>query len=284
MKYKNTFYNWLTNRFILIIRNEENFAVKKTFSFNYAKLLVLISGIVIFIFTVSFYLITTLLSMWFNPEHAQLQTRKKIVALYSKVDSLAMEVDRKDMYIREFKAILSGDVVNDNEENVKKDNLAPIRTVNTDQVSPADSLLRNKFEKDGIGLIPFTGSDFAAGAANIKFVKPADGVIVEKFSSEKLGKGVRLRIKSDQSVKAIAAGKIIYSGPELTGYHVILVQHDEDLLSIYRVKGSPAKDRGDSVEAGDILFLSAGKEDFTSFMLEIWLNGMPVDPEFFVSF
>lgn len=284
MKYKNTFYNWLTNRFILIIRNEENFAVKRTFSFNYAKLLVLISGIILLILIASFYLITTLLSQWFNPEHAQLETRKKIVTLYSKVDSLGMEVDRKDMYIREFKKILSGEVLQDNEDAVKKGNLTSVRPVNMDQMSPADSLLRKKFEKDGLGLLPFTGSDLSDDQLDIQFIKPVDGIVVKKFSPESSEPGVMLKIKTDQSVRAVSAGKIIYAGLEATGKHVVLVQHNPDLMSVYRVKGRPAKKRGESVDAGDILFISVSPDEFTSLVLEIWLNGVPVDPEYFVSF
>jgi len=50
----------------------------------------------------------TLLSYLYNPREIELEANKKIMILSAKVDSLALEVNRKDNYINAFKDILNG--------------------------------------------------------------------------------------------------------------------------------------------------------------------------------
>ncbi|HEX8547683.1 MAG TPA: hypothetical protein VF691_12025 [Cytophagaceae bacterium] len=50
----------------------------------------------------------TLLSYLYNPKEIELEANKKIMMLSAKVDSLALEVNRKDKYIHRFKEILDG--------------------------------------------------------------------------------------------------------------------------------------------------------------------------------
>lgn len=108
MKYKKTLYSWLTNRFLLIIRNEENFAEKKTFSFTYAKLIVFAISLLLIFIALSFYVVSTFLSHWYNPKAIEVEANRKIISLSAKVDSLSIEVERKDQYIQAFKRILEG--------------------------------------------------------------------------------------------------------------------------------------------------------------------------------
>ena len=51
---------------------------------------------------------STLLSYLYNPKEIELEANKKIINLSAKVDSLALEVNRKDQYIHRFKEILNG--------------------------------------------------------------------------------------------------------------------------------------------------------------------------------
>ena len=119
MKHKKTLSNWLTNNFLIIIRNEENFALKRTFVFNYAKLIVFGISLLIILSAISFYLTTTFLATWFNPRTQQMEANKKLIFLSAKVDSLAEEVRKKDVYINNFKTILV-DTVQNNPKAGKK--------------------------------------------------------------------------------------------------------------------------------------------------------------------
>jgi hypothetical protein len=112
LKPKKTLSSWLTSRYQLIIRNEENFAEKTSLGFTYSK--VILFSVIIFttVFVISLFLSKTLLAKWFDPRHAQIEMNKQLVDLQEQFDSLAIEVDRKDQFILNFQRVLSGDTSN----------------------------------------------------------------------------------------------------------------------------------------------------------------------------
>lgn len=278
MKFKNTFYNWLTNRFILIIRNEENFAVKKTFSFNYAKLIVYSLTLILTIFLFSFYLVNTALSKWFNPRHAQLQTSKKIILLSSRVDSLAFELERKDVYIEHFKRLITGDTTLSYDEKKENQNLTNISSVNVEKISPEDSLLRHKFEQEAIQ----AGSrKRSTGIDGLYFYSPVEGRIIRRFDLLKRFQGIEVSVSGEQPVKSMIGGQIIHAQNETSGSFVIVFTEKNHLIQKFRFKGELVKNVGEKVEAGEVI--GTVKEN-KIFYTEIWHEGKPVDPLVFVKF
>ena len=69
------------NRYLLIIRNEENFAEKSTLSFTYAKVILLAVTVFIVLMLLSLLLVKTLLAQWFDPRHAQIEANKRLYEL-----------------------------------------------------------------------------------------------------------------------------------------------------------------------------------------------------------
>ena len=126
MKPKKTLTNWLTNRYTLIIRDEENFAEKRTYGFTYTKIIVFGISIFIISMTLSYYIITGVLSNFLDPRLIEADTDRKIIILSAKVDSLAGEVNRKDKYIFNLKNIITGkSPVNTAPAKVTQSELAP---------------------------------------------------------------------------------------------------------------------------------------------------------------
>ena len=99
MKPKRTFSDWLTNRYQLLVRNEENLAEKHTFSFTYAKVIVVATTLFALLLFGSLYLSKSLLAKWFDPRHAQLEANKSLAILANKVDSLTHDLELKDQFI-----------------------------------------------------------------------------------------------------------------------------------------------------------------------------------------
>ena len=111
MKPKKTLSNWLTTRYQLIIRNEENFAEKTSMGFTYSK--VILFSVILFtgLFVLSLFMSKTILAKWFDPKHEQLVLNQQLFELALRIDSLGMEVDRKDRFIANFQRVLSGDTI-----------------------------------------------------------------------------------------------------------------------------------------------------------------------------
>ena len=108
MSQKRTFSNWLTNRYLLIVRNEEDFSEKRTIIFNYTRLILLLAVIFILPMTLSVLSVNTVLKQWFDPRYAEMEANRQVLNLTMMLDSLQHEVQVKNNYIQNVKYILEG--------------------------------------------------------------------------------------------------------------------------------------------------------------------------------
>lgn len=288
MKSRKTLSNWLTNRYLLIIRNEENFAEKSTFSFNYAKLIVFFVSIFIIFLTVSLYLSKTILAQWVDPRHAELETNKKLIALSMAIDSLAVEVDKKDKFIKSFQYVLTGDGEAVDYQNGKSDSeqLESLnREIDIYSLHDVDSAFRKEFEESGEGILR-SNSVESQELQEIFFFSPVSGIVSSPYNAKGDHYGIDIVSKSNEPIKTVADGTVILSNwTQETGY-VIAVQHRSNLISIYKHNSALLKKEGNFVRAGDLIAIIGNSGELTSgphLHFELWHNGNPVDPEAYIS-
>ena len=156
MSPKKTLSNWLTNRYLLIIRNEENFAEKKTVSFNYARLILLATAAFIVTLVVSVYIVTVVLEEWLDPRFAMMQSNRQLVGLTMKIDSLEYEIQQKDQYYANIQRIIGGDISSmETMEQVDANSLANSEIGLKESIQPIDSQFRAEFENQEIGSLTY---------------------------------------------------------------------------------------------------------------------------------
>jgi murein DD-endopeptidase MepM/ murein hydrolase activator NlpD len=89
---------------------------------------------------------------------------------------------------------------------------------------------------------------------------PLRGRIVRSFSAQAKaggGKGVEIAVRSGSTVSAAEAGKVIYSGDGVNGYgHLIILQHENDLFTVYGFNQRIYARQGDFVSKGERIALS----------------------------
>jgi len=280
LKFKNTFYNWLTNRFILIIRNEENFAIRSTYRFTNIKLIVLGISAFLIVFFFSVYLISTVLAKWFNPEYAQLEIAKRTIILSSKVDSLSYELDRKDQYINRFKMLVTGDIVKLNEDNIKNNNFEHGSSVVNAGISPEDSILRAKFENEDLAS-ELIDNIFAFDG--VAFYTPVEGILKTKFSKPENNKGVELYTTTGMPVVAMVDGVVIHHSSYKENHLVMVGSSKLNLIVKYIFEGKISVREGNVLKGGDVIGI-IGESDLPVLGIETWLDSRIVNPEYFVSF
>jgi lipoprotein NlpD len=86
--------------------------------------------------------------------------------------------------------------------------------------------------------------------------------------------------KEGQAIIATAGGEVVYSGSGLIGYgELIIIKHNESLLSAYAHNRKRLVSEGQKVKAGERI-AEMGRNDRNQAMLhfEIRLNGNPQDP------
>lgn len=89
---------------------------------------------------------------------------------------------------------------------------------------------------------------------------PLRGKIVRSFSAQAKagsGKGIEIAARSGSRVDAAEAGKVIYSGDGVNGYgHLIILQHENDLFTVYGFNQRNYVRQGDFVSKGEKIALS----------------------------
>ncbi|MCU0356126.1 MAG: M23 family metallopeptidase [Cyclobacteriaceae bacterium] len=287
MKPKKTLSNWLTNRYQLIIRNEENFSEKTSMGFTYSK--VILFSVIIFaiIFSISLVLAQTVLARWFDPRFAQVQLNRQLIELDMKVDSLYQEVDRKDQFILSIQRVLRGDTIDFSDPSkILSPEGQTVYRPSDFALNPADSAFRREFEKSDLALISLTNVKYRELQETF-FFSPLSGFISDRFNTLQGHLGVDVVAKSNEPVKSIADGTVIFASWTQDSGYVMMIQHKGNLISVYKHNAQLYKKVGTFVNGGEIISIVGNSGELTDgphLHFELWYNGNPLNPEEFVTF
>jgi len=118
-----------------------------------------------------------------------------------------------------------------------------------------------------------------AGAAVDSWLWPVDGTLVGRFGAAG-GKGIDIAGARNTPVKAVAPGKVVYSGSGLRGYgRLLIIKHAGEFLSAYAHNEAILVKEGDMVTAGQKIALMGDSDaDRVELHFEIRRYGKPLDP------
>ena len=238
---------------------------------------------------ISLLLVKTLLAQWYDPKHAELEANRKLVKLSMAVDSLAIEVDRKDEFISSLKTIIVGDdtVALPQEKPLGDAQLNELnREVSLDAIPAIDSQFRREFERGGDVLFGVEGS-LSSEMQELFLFSPISGIVLSPYNVKTEHYGVDVVSKKNEPVNCVAEGTVIFSDFTQDAGFVIMVQHRGNLISIYKHNSALLKKVGNFVNSGDVISIIGNTGELTSgphLHFELWYNGNPVNPEEFVSF
>jgi murein DD-endopeptidase MepM/ murein hydrolase activator NlpD len=83
------------------------------------------------------------------------------------------------------------------------------------------------------------------------------------------------------------SGTVIYSGFTQKDGNVILIEHPNNFISVYKNSQSRLKKSGDKVRTGDPIAITENSNDIKKAVVihfELWLNQKPVDPLEYIDF
>lgn len=284
---RKTLSNWLTNKYLLIIRNEENFAEKTTFSFNYARLFILIAIIGIFLLALAVYLVTIALEQWLDPRHAQMVANRQMVELSMKIDSLEQAVKNKNVYIENVRKIIAGEEIEQPDDQTTES--ATQSTGLSETLQPIDSQFRASFENSelsDITAMPITVSSSVYELRELYLFNPLDGIVTEGFNPKIDHYGVDIVAKENEPVRSVADGVVIMSSWTLDGGYILAIQHAGNLISVYKHNSELFKNVGNFVASGEVVATIGNTGELTSgphLHLELWHNGNPVNPQEYIA-
>lgn len=119
----------------------------------------------------------------------------------------------------------------------------------------------------------------AVNAAVDSWLWPAEGTLAGRFGAAG-GKGIDIVGQRHAPVKAVAPGKVVYSGNGLRGYgRLLIVKHAGEFLSAYAHNETILVKEGDWVAAGQKIALMGDSDaDRVKLHFEIRRYGKPLDP------
>ena len=283
-RFKKTLSNWLNNRHILIIQNEEDFSEKATYNFTYARIIFFAFLAFLLILVLSFYMINTFLAQWFDPSYADRETRKDLVEMQMTLDSITQELENKIQYTADLNMVFTGGETDSLQD--ANPGTETIRLTESEQAKMIDSLFKSEFETGG--------GNFLLGESlenfelrETYFFSPISGLISAPFDPKNEHYGIDVVSKKDEPVKCIADGTVVFASWTQEAGNVIAVQHQANLISFYKHNTSLVKELGDFVSGGEILAIVGNTGELTSgphLHFELWYNGKAVNPEEFISF
>jgi len=213
------------------------------------------------------------------------QIRTNIILL----DSLEHEINLRDKYIYTVNAIVSGrepelTEVKTGDKSANYENITFTR-------SEQDSFLRKHVEEEErfnfVMRSPSMSSSEDIFISKIHFFKPVEGVVSSRFNLNNRHFGIDIVAAPGEVVKSIYDGTVTMSEWTLETGYVIQIQHPANIISVYKHNASRLKKQGDRVKAGDAIAYVGNSGELTTgphLHLEIWQNGVPVNPEDYIVF
>jgi murein DD-endopeptidase MepM/ murein hydrolase activator NlpD len=278
----------LHDKYRLVIMNDSTF--ERTFSFRLSRMNAFTAlGVLIIVLVV----LTTFLIAYtplreYIPGYGDVRMQKDLFRLVHKADSLQHEIMIREVFLQNIKDIIDGKDFSLNMP-VRPSDSAIGKFKNIDvSISKEDSLLRSEFENTEqyeLMTAGFRGSTDAI--SNYFFFTPIQGVISNGFNAATRHYGIDIAAKRNEAVKAVLEGTVFFSGWNFQTGYVIAIQHQSDIISVYKHNSALLKRDGDYVKAGDpIAIVGESGEISTGIHLhfELWHGGKPVNPRNYISF
>jgi murein DD-endopeptidase MepM/ murein hydrolase activator NlpD len=272
------------NPYRIVIFNDFNLHIIRQIRFNAKTLLGAIIFAVIFIIAGVTLLIAFTPLREYIPGYPTGKMRHMLINNVLVVDSLEQEIQRRDRYFKDFRAMLAGET---NSDTTVKRSTVP----RPDQVQfkkyDHDSLFKDEIAQEQLNSGISNAQVTRGGVAGLLFFPPLTGMISGKFDVSNRHFGVDIVGKLNSRISAALDGTVIFAGWTIDTGYVIYIQHEQNLITVYRHNAELLKIQGDKVRAGEAIAImgNSGKETTGPHLhFEMWLNGVSINPEDYIKF
>lgn len=274
----------LFNKRRLVILNEDTFEETFSLKLNLMNVFVVVTLSAIFLIGITTYIIAFTPLREYIPGYASTQLKKDAMNLAIKSDSLQKSVEINNLYISSIKKVLTGDL---EYAKLNKDSLIASEKLTIDEsvlaTQEVEMELRNKVIQED----KYNVFENAKPKVNFVLFSPAEGTIIENYNAKNNFLAVKIALANNTPIKAVASGTVIFSEWTPSYGYVVIVEHQEGILSVYKNAASTTKKQGDTVKSGEVIALagnSATTDENSTLRFELWKDGFPINPTQFINF
>lgn len=205
--------------------------------------------------------------------------RRKLEEQQERIVQLTRKLDAQEKYVNNIRNIILGELP---EDSLSKPGKVP-------EINPADiSIAQSSAEKV---IAEKVKDDQRTGvsrqpAAVVHFIAPVRGPISQPFDA-KNHPAIDVVTPENKTILACLSGTVIYSGYSQRDGHVLIIEHANNFLSVYKHARNRLKKSGEKVRTGDPIGVVGNTGENTNgphLHFELWLNQKPVNPQDYIRF
>jgi septal ring factor EnvC (AmiA/AmiB activator) len=263
-----------------IIYNEDTLAESFSLKLTLMNVFVVATLSAILIIFVTTFIIAFTSLREYIPGYASTKLKEQATLLTVKSDSLLKVTKENNAYINSVKAVLNGDL---EYAKLNKDSIQVAENVSETadiSISEKEKELRNEVAKDN----KYNVFDKAASKVFYVLFAPVSGKITKNYNVATKNLGVNIAVAKGTSVKSIAPGTIIFSEWTPSSGFVVIIRHQDEILSVYKNLSSVTKSSGNTVKSNEVIAVSGDNVSQNSIHFQLWKNGIPINPIQFINF
>ncbi|MFV0378661.1 MAG: M23 family metallopeptidase [Mangrovibacterium sp.] len=282
-KKKKKILDKLKNRYRLIMYNDTSFQTVWSTKLTRINVFLLLGlgGIGLIILTATVIALTPLKE--FIPGYPSGNVRDLMVKNAIMVDSLEAQIQLRDNYFRTINQIISGEVP----ESQQVDMDTTFRPAQLDgQTYNHDSIFKQQLLEEQLGLNE-DGANNSSSLSNIHFFSPLKGMVTQIFNENISHFAIDVVGLPNARISSILDGTVVFSGWTVETGYVIYIQHNNNLVSVYKHNSELLKQVGDMVKAGEAIALMGNTGELTTgphLHFELWYKGTPLNPQQYIDF
>lgn len=221
----------------------------------------------------------------FVPGYPDARSKRAAIQNAIRIDSLENVIFRWELYSENLRRVVEGEEPVKIDSLIKAKNSAQTETLDAAELARQDSLLREHVkEEEQFGIssrgkrnLPIEG---------LHFFTPLKGVVSQGYDPA-VHPYIDIAAAAGSVVKATLDGTVISAGWSDDSGYTIQIQHDGDIVSIYKHNEKLLKKTGDKVTAGTPIALVGNTGELTTgehLHFELWHKGETVDPTLYIKF
>ena len=221
----------------------------------------------------------------FIPGYSDLTVKKQATYAALKADSLETQLAIKENYLKNIKAIINGDTI-DIQESITD------TTIDYSKIAykptKEDSILRKNVEEQDKYNLRFNEKESSKNVLNnYFFFTPLKGLVSSSFNPEIEHFGVDVIAPENEVIMAALDGTVTLANWTSTDGHIIQLQHENNIITMYKHNSVLFKKVGETVKAGETIAIIGESGKLTTgphLHFELWHNGKPIDPQDYMIF
>ncbi|WP_421751402.1 M23 family metallopeptidase [Croceimicrobium sp.] len=274
----------LRNKYRLVILNDDTFEEKLSFKLSRLNVFV-VSGLSVILLIAG----TTLLIAFtplreYIPGYSSTALKRDAIRLAQVTDSLENQLNYNSLFLKNIQGVINGQEPLDLSDDQVVDSLNQSQ-INL-SISKDDSLLRKMVEEEEQFNIPVEGRR-RLNLESLNFFIPIKGLVTQSFNPEEEHLGIDIVAKENEVIKATQDGRVIFAEWTAETGYVMIIQHAEKFISVYKHNSALLKSQGQDVSSGEPIAIIGNSGELSSgphLHFELWYNGYAVDPQEYISF